>query len=286
MVITMVMRKLSQDNLCPLILLFLRRSRFVLNDIIKPHVPSSLEQLDHVDDLVLVQHGGFTLAPLDNLFSTRLRTVKSILPKCRLGFSRVLKEALNKVIGKPDDISCWASLLLLPLFLLKTFYTRSNLECKSTIKRQHQEEGILNVIRSWSLSGGSLHVMRETLAESSHPLSSVDEEDLDLELFPPMVLLLTMMLLLQTKTKHPFKLVPSLPHISINHHHLVASPYVVLDRIKSFPHGTSCGRDELHAQHLMDCLSGPVVAIFDELFSSITQVVNLFLDGKCHHHVG
>nr|GEZ05818.1 hypothetical protein [Tanacetum cinerariifolium] len=30
----------------------------------------------------------------------------------------------------------------------------------------------------------------------------------------------------------------------------------------------------------LDCLSGAAVAIFDELASSITQVVNLFLDGK------
>nr|GEV07469.1 hypothetical protein [Tanacetum cinerariifolium] len=36
----------------------------------------------------------------------------------------------------------------------------------------------------------------------------------------------------------------------------------------------------------MDCLSGVVVAISDELVSSITQVVNLFLDGKCHNRSG
>ncbi|GKB50045.1 putative reverse transcriptase domain-containing protein [Tanacetum coccineum] len=88
------------------------------------------------------------------------------------------------------------------------------------------------------------------------------------------------------KTKHPFKPLPSLPHISIDHHHLVASPAVVLDRIKSFSRGTSCGRDGLHAQHLMDCLSGVAVAISDELVSSITQVVNLILDGKCPQQVG
>ncbi|GJT75783.1 hypothetical protein Tco_1042508 [Tanacetum coccineum] len=63
-------------------------------------------------------------------------------------------------------------------------------------------------------------------------------------------------------------------------------PAVVLDRIKSFPRGTSCGRDGLRAQHLMDCLSGVVVAISDELVSSITQVVNLFLDGKCPNMLG
>ncbi|GKC34866.1 putative reverse transcriptase domain-containing protein, partial [Tanacetum coccineum] len=56
--------------------------------------------------------------------------------------------------------------------------------------------------------------------------------------------------------------------------------------IKSFPQGTSCGRDGLRAQHLMDCLSGAAVAISDELVSSITQVVNLFLDGKCPMRLG
>ncbi|GKA49189.1 putative reverse transcriptase domain-containing protein [Tanacetum coccineum] len=88
------------------------------------------------------------------------------------------------------------------------------------------------------------------------------------------------------KSKHHFKPAPSLPHISIDHHHLIASPTVVLDRIKSFPRGTYCGWDGLHAQHLMDCLSGAAVAISNELVSSITQVVNLFLDGNCPKILG
>ncbi|GJX13286.1 hypothetical protein Tco_0205044 [Tanacetum coccineum] len=82
------------------------------------------------------------------------------------------------------------------------------------------------------------------------------------------------------KAKHPFKPAPLLPYIPIDHHHLIASSAVVLYMIKSFPYGTSCGRDGLHAKHLLNCLSGVVVAIFDELATSITQVVNLFLDGK------
>ncbi|GKB40002.1 putative reverse transcriptase domain-containing protein [Tanacetum coccineum] len=64
------------------------------------------------------------------------------------------------------------------------------------------------------------------------------------------------------KTNHPFKPPSSLSHISIDHHHLVASPTVVLDRIKT------------------------VVAISDELVSSITQVVNLFLAGNCPQMLG
>ncbi|GKF73513.1 hypothetical protein Tco_0219845, partial [Tanacetum coccineum] len=37
---------------------------------------------------------------------------------------------------------------------------------------------------------------------------------------------------------------------------------------------------------ISDCLSGAAVAISDELVSSITQVVNLFLDGKCPNRLG
>ncbi|GJW81351.1 hypothetical protein Tco_0145326 [Tanacetum coccineum] len=79
---------------------------------------------------------------------------------------------------------------------------------------------------------------------------------------------------------------PSLPDSHIDHHPLIASQDVVLDRIKSFPRGTSCGRNGLRAQHLMDCLSGAAVAVSDELVSSITQVVNLFLEGKCPSVLG
>ncbi|GJR25692.1 reverse transcriptase domain-containing protein [Tanacetum coccineum] len=88
------------------------------------------------------------------------------------------------------------------------------------------------------------------------------------------------------KMNHPFHPVPSLPHVPNDHHHLIASSTVVLDRIKSFPRGTSCGRDGLRAQHLMDCLSGVVVVVADELVSSITQVVNLFLIGNCPQMLG
>ncbi|GJX96828.1 hypothetical protein Tco_0352626 [Tanacetum coccineum] len=99
--------------------------RFVLYDITKPQVPSSV-QLDQVEDLVLDDNVGFTLPFLDSLLYKGLRTVKSIPPKCRLGFSRVLKGALDKVICMPDDISCWVRLFVLPLCILKTFYPWRN----------------------------------------------------------------------------------------------------------------------------------------------------------------
>ncbi|GJQ95719.1 hypothetical protein Tco_0006858 [Tanacetum coccineum] len=41
----------------------------------------------------------------------------------------------------------------------------------------------------------------------------------------------------ELKAKHPFKSAPSLPDTPIDHHQLIASQDVVLDRIKSFPRG-------------------------------------------------
>ena len=78
--------------------------RFVLYDLNKPQVSASIQPA-LVDNLVLDEFGGFDLPLLDPLFSKRLRTVKTIPPKCRLGFSRVFKGALDKVICTPDDIS-------------------------------------------------------------------------------------------------------------------------------------------------------------------------------------
>ncbi|GKC16849.1 hypothetical protein Tco_1013631 [Tanacetum coccineum] len=58
---------------------------------------------------------------------------------------------------------------------------------------------------------------------------------------------------------HPFQPAPSLPQIPLDHHHLIASSTMVLERIKSMPRGTSCGWDGLRDQYIIDCLSGAVV---------------------------
>nr|GEW76143.1 hypothetical protein [Tanacetum cinerariifolium] len=85
-------------------------------------------QLDHVDELELDEHVGFSLPLLDRSLSKGLCIVKSIPPRYRLGFSGVWKGVLDKVICTLDDISCWVNLLVLPLCLLKTFLPRSNIE--------------------------------------------------------------------------------------------------------------------------------------------------------------
>ncbi|KAL8151278.1 hypothetical protein V2J09_021086 [Rumex salicifolius] len=59
-----------------------------------------------------------------------------------------------------------------------------------------------------------------------------------------------------------------------------------VNRIKSFPKGTSCGRDEFRTQHLVDALGKAAVVVADDLVSSITVMVNLLLAGKCPSALG
>lgn len=63
----------------------------------------------------------------------------------------------------------------------------------------------------------------------------------------------------------------------VAHEAIVASPDLVLGRLRSFPKGSSCGRDGFRAQHFLDALSGSAAAISDDLIASITDVVNLWL---------
>ncbi|CAL1369107.1 unnamed protein product [Linum trigynum] len=190
-----------------------------------------------------------------------LRTVKSIPPKCRLGFARALKGALDDVGVSPGDISCWIRLLVLPLYVLKTFSPRSNLECQSAIRRLCQEESVTSDIIAWG-SGGSLQLLRETLDEVPPPFAAKEDlvsGELNLRkcqrkiydghyiatvrvLSSSSVAPYSDATLLDLQNKHHVAPSPSLPTSPVDHHPLVASLTVVLDMIRIFPRGTSCGR--------------------------------------------
>lgn len=124
--------------------------RFVLHGLPRPMAPPLASGVVMVPD----SPEGFTVTSLDRLLSLGLRTVKSIPHRCRLGFSRVFKGALDAVISSPADLSCWVRLFVMPLCLLKTFSARSSLECRAAVRRQRQEESIANAIRSWGEPGG------------------------------------------------------------------------------------------------------------------------------------
>ncbi|GJU78916.1 hypothetical protein Tco_1275986 [Tanacetum coccineum] len=83
------------------------------------------------------------------------------------------------------------------------------------------------------------------------------------------------------EAKHPYKPPPSIPSITFSKPPLVAKIDSVFSCIELFPKGTSCGRDGLRAQHILDALCGERSATATVLLKVITSVVNLWLAGRC-----
>lgn len=86
--------------------------------------------------------------------------------------------------------------------------------------------------------------------------------------------------------KHPYAPSPTIPTDDISVPSLSVDATAVLSALKSFPKGTSYGRDGLRAQHLLDAMSGAAAVVADDLPQSITGVVNLWLAGKCPKVLG
>jgi hypothetical protein len=75
--------------------------------------------------------------------------------------------------------------------------------------------------------------------------------------------------------KHPYRPPPSAPTTMFVEAPLVAEVDTVLKCIHSFHKGTSCGRDELRAQHILDAMCGEGSPVARYLLDAITIVVNL-----------
>lgn len=86
--------------------------------------------------------------------------------------------------------------------------------------------------------------------------------------------------------KHPPAPPPNVPGVGEMFDPITVDSRAVLGAIKSFPKGTSCGRDGIRAQNLVDMMSGTAAAAADDLLASITVVVNLWLAGKCPAELG
>nr|GEU30353.1 hypothetical protein [Tanacetum cinerariifolium] len=73
------------------------------------------------------------------------------------------------------------------------------------------------------------------------------------------------------EAKHPHVSPPGLSYSPLYKDAPFVHKDLVLNRIHSFPKGTSCGRDGLRAQHLKDILGGAASAVYDDLLGSITR---------------
>ncbi|KAL8132720.1 hypothetical protein AgCh_008265 [Apium graveolens] len=207
----------------------------------------------------------FDVDLLDKFLSSKKRTVKCIPSKLRLGFSRIFLSALDKFEHISSAILRWRD----PgdrIGLMKdrlAFLTTSTRRLQKS--RNFEEANLFQCKRK--LADGHFTAAIKVLTSSD---VTPDTPDTSAEL----------------ESKHPFVPSPVLISSVIGVDALHVHKYLVLDRIRNFPKGTSCGSDGLRAQHLLDVLDWAASAVADDLLGSITGVVNLFLSGKCPTQLG
>ncbi|KAJ0441227.1 hypothetical protein HanIR_Chr16g0795271 [Helianthus annuus] len=245
------------------------------------------------------------VALLDRIFSLPIKTVKSIPFSCRLAFAQALSTALDKVVAMPDSIDAWIRLLLLPRCTLRVFTPVSRQDKRSGNRKNGQCLSIQWALSQWGDREGFGILIQSLFAqpvkegpEGFKKMSGKKSEDGSSNVkqclrkdadghFTAAVKVLcssgvaphdkkTMKALVD---KHPCMTPTTMPAFLPSEPHLVAETDSVLGCIKSFPKGTSCGRDGLRAQHLLDALCGEGSVISVSLLRAISAVVNLFLRG-------
>ncbi|GKB51931.1 hypothetical protein Tco_0902684 [Tanacetum coccineum] len=202
---------------------------------------------------------------LDRVFKVPIITVKCIPYGSRLAFSQALKTVLCKVVAQPDYADVWVSSL--PATWEKdddiTTLVKSILDGSALGSFDHGggdflEEGatsITNIKRCLcKVADGHFTITLKVLS-SSGVASYCDDTIKSLE------------------AKHPYKPPPCMPSITFSKPPLVAEIDNVSGCIKAFPKVTSCGRDGLRAQHILDVLCGDGSATATNLLEVITSVV-------------
>ncbi|KAL8103791.1 hypothetical protein AgCh_028116 [Apium graveolens] len=241
-------------------------------------------------DLVGVPSGGvvgldsisFDVDLLDKFLSSQRCMVKCIPSKLRLGFARIFLSALDKVLACAADLSSWVQLLILPCCTLSSFVPSNRAQRRSGERERCQFEHISSAILRWRDSGDRMGLVKDRLAFLTTSTRRLQKSrNFEEVLTSSGVAPDTPDTLPELESKHPFVPSPVLISSVIGVDALHVHKDLVLDRIRSFPTGTSCGRDGLRAQYLLDILGGATSAVADDLLGSIAGVVNLFLSGNC-----
>ncbi|GJV58022.1 putative reverse transcriptase domain-containing protein [Tanacetum coccineum] len=243
---------------------------------------------------------------LDRVFSLPITTVKSIPHSCRMTFSHALAAALGKVVATPTSIKAWVKLLLLPRCTLRVFRPSNRQERRSGNRKSLQCHSIQRALASWG-GDGFIELITSLFAQPLRVVSGMDDRVSGSDSstvgtnikqclrkvsdghFTAAVKVLcssgvapfgtdTLTALL---AKHPILPPPVMPGSLPSEPPLVVDVDNVLGCIQSFPKGTSCGRDGLRAQHILDALCGEGSAIAVGLLKAISVVVNLLLEGRC-----
>ena len=249
----------------------------------------------------------FDVELLDRVFKAPITTVKSIPHNCRYAFNQALKTTLYRVVAKPGSVDEWVRLLLFPRCTLQVFKPRNRQESRSGNRKNLQSRSILNALATWGDEGGITSLVesvlnfsgvgslghegsdkQEEISQSSTTIKQCLRKVADGHFTSAMKVLCSSGVapynadtIDALKAKHPYKAPPSLPDALFSEPPLVAEVDCVLACVKSFPKGTSCGRDGLRAQHILDALCGEGSAVATDLLRAITAVVNLWLGGRC-----
>jgi hypothetical protein len=234
-------------------------------------------------------------------------TVKSIPHGCRLAFSQILKDVLYKVVAEPNSVSAWIRLLLFPRCTLQVVKPQNRRDRRSGNRKSLQKHHILSCLATWREANGVGKLVDGVLASSGHEGQGYGRDNCEEKNkgkginikqclrkvadghFTAAVKVLgssgvapyngdTLKVL---GDKHPHMPPPSMPTIAYSDVPLLVDGDTVLKCIKCFPKGTSCGRDGLRAQHLLDAMCGDGSAVARDLLGAITLVVNLWLGGRC-----
>ncbi|XP_026426418.1 uncharacterized protein LOC113322530 isoform X2 [Papaver somniferum] len=231
----------------------------VIPDAIDNAEPSS------VDD----EAAGLTVDLLNKILQKQIVTTVSIPPHCRLLFSRTLKSDFDAILSNPMNLASCIRLLLLPACTLHLYVPKNSREERSGCRRKLQAAAIDTALRPPGKKKKNKNLMACT-RKMSHGHYNADVRILSSDgIAPP-----TRDTLFELQQKYPFDRPPVIPSEDISAPALSVVVKDVLAAIKSFPKGTSCGRDGLRARHLLDAMSGTGAVVADDLLVTITALLN------------
>ncbi|KAK1411384.1 hypothetical protein QVD17_37932 [Tagetes erecta] len=243
------------------------------------------------------------VALLERVLALPVATVKSIPPACRMAFAQALSRGLQKVVDAPGSIEAWVKLLLLPRCTLRVVKPVTRQERRSGNRKSLQCDSIMRALAVWKDGAGleelvipllELPVMRarkvgdQVKEDGGGNIKQCLRKVTDGHYTAAVKVLCssgvapagedTLSALID---KHPMVDPPTMPSVVQSDPALRVDVDCVLECIKTFPKGTSCGRDGLRAQHILDAFCGQGSPTASGVLKAITDVVNLWLGGLC-----
>lgn len=208
----------------------------------------------------------FDLNLLDRVFTKKLRTVKCIPPRARLGFAKLFRRMMDKVLARQGDLSAWVQLFILPSCVLSTFVPTNRAQRRTGERERCHLDSISCAILIWRDPVDRLGLVMDRLAvvlPSFNEAKKLKDQDgvklcqckrkLGDGHFTAAIKVLTSygitpstpVTLQELEAKHPYAPPPTLSSSPHDEEALFVHKDLLFNRIHSFPKGTSCGHDGL-----------------------------------------